>query len=137
MPTETVTLHPTGLSLTTSAQAWYPRDKKQWKWHEIRAEVRNLQRKVPGFKAGGRRNCSPPIAGRPRMGARASWTNWLQACRGAWSNARPMGTAVAASEAPARRRRPGQCVHVHVAPALGAVTVQSLAPTSGKCDQDR
>ena len=51
MPTETVTLHPTGLSLTTSAQAWYPRDKLQWKWHEIRAEVRNVQRKVPSFKA--------------------------------------------------------------------------------------
>ena len=51
MPTETVTLHPTGLSLTTSAQAWYLRDKMHWKWHEIRAEVRNVQRKVPSFKA--------------------------------------------------------------------------------------
>ena len=51
MPTETVTVHPSGLSLAASAQAWYLRDKQQWKWKDIRAEVRNVQRKVPSFKA--------------------------------------------------------------------------------------
>ena len=51
MPTETVTVHPSGLSLVTSAQAWYLRDKQQWKWKDIRAEVRNVQRKVPSFQA--------------------------------------------------------------------------------------
>ena len=51
MPTETVTVHPSGLSLAASAQAWYLRDKQQWKWKDIRAEVRNVQREVPSFKA--------------------------------------------------------------------------------------
>ena len=51
MPTETVTVHPSGLSLVTSAQAWYLREKMNWKWQEIRAEVLNVQRKVPSFKA--------------------------------------------------------------------------------------
>ena len=51
MPTETVTLHPSSLSLTASAQAWYLREKEQWKWTDIRNEVRNIQRQVPSFKA--------------------------------------------------------------------------------------
>ena len=51
MPTETVTLHPSSLSLTASAQAWYLREKEQWKWKDIRKEVRNIQRQVPSFKA--------------------------------------------------------------------------------------
>ena len=51
MPTETVTLHPSGLSLAASAQAWYLREKQQWKWKDIRMEVRNVQRQVPSFKA--------------------------------------------------------------------------------------
>ena len=51
MPTETVTVHPSSLSLAASALAWYLWDKQQWKWKDIRAEVRNVQRKVPSFKA--------------------------------------------------------------------------------------
>ena len=51
MPTETVTLHPSGLSLAASAQAWYLREKQQWKWKDIRAAVRNIQQQVPSFKA--------------------------------------------------------------------------------------
>ena len=51
MPTETVTLHPSSLSLTASAQAWYLREKEQWKWTDIRNEVRNIQRQVPSFNA--------------------------------------------------------------------------------------
>ena len=51
MPTETVTLHPSSLSLTASAQAWYLREKEQWKWTDIRNEVRNIQRQAPSFKA--------------------------------------------------------------------------------------
>ena len=50
MPTETVTVHPSGQSLAASAQAWYLRDKQQWKWKDIRAELRNVLRKVPSFK---------------------------------------------------------------------------------------
>ena len=51
MPSETVTLHPSGLSLAASVQAWYLREKQQWKWKDIRTEVRNIQRQVPSFKA--------------------------------------------------------------------------------------
>ena len=51
MPTETVTLHPSGLSLAASAQAWYLREKQQWKWNDIQQEVRNIRREVPSLKA--------------------------------------------------------------------------------------
>ena len=52
MPTETVTLHPSGLSLAASAQAWYLREKQQWKWKDIQKEVRNIRREVRFFLAG-------------------------------------------------------------------------------------
>ena len=51
MPSETVTLHPSGLSLAACAQAWFLGDKQQWKWKDIRKEVRNIRRQVPSFKA--------------------------------------------------------------------------------------
>ena len=66
MPTETVTVHPSGLSLAASAQAWYLRDKQQWKWKEIRAEVRNVQPYSQPAEDGGPSFLEKLIAGMPK-----------------------------------------------------------------------
>ena len=66
MPTETVTVHPSGLSLAASAQAWYLRNKQQWNWKEIRAEVRNVQPYSQPAEDGGPSFLEKLIAGMPK-----------------------------------------------------------------------
>jgi hypothetical protein len=66
MPTETVTVHPSGQSLAARAQAWYLRDKQQWKWKDIRAEVRNVQPYSQPAEDGGPSFLEKLIAGMPK-----------------------------------------------------------------------